>query len=164
MWTDKLVALATLAGTVALVVTACLAIWGLVDAQRTRLATLVSDLTRRWDEPLMRRARLEFSSLEPDELLNIVQASYQAPRGPEDRIYLRLQALPNFFEYLAVLEESTRGVDVEMINRLWRNAILITWRRWEPTIQWIRDEGGTRTYYANFERLAREIWAMPEAR
>lgn len=134
------------------------------EAEKTRFATLISDLTRRWDEPLLQAARLELSHLDPTELLQIVQRSYERPRGPEDAIFLRLQALPNFFEYLGVLEADTKGVPIDLLNVLWRSAILTTWRRWEPTIEWIRDGAGTRTPYARFQLLADRIRQMPEPR
>ena len=164
-WNDKIVAFATLAGTIVVVASAAVALRQLREAERTRLATLVSDLTRRWDEPLLRTARLEFSSLTAEELRTLVQASYANPRGDEDRRrYLRLQALPNFFEYLGVSEATTTGLSLELINVLRRSAILSTWRRWEPTITWIRREAGVTTFYANFERLANGIWALPDPR
>jgi hypothetical protein len=163
-WNDKVVAFSTLAGTIVVVASAVVGLRQLREAERTRLATLISDLTRRWDEPLLRTARLEFSSLTADELKALVQESYANPRGDEDRRYLRLQALPNFFEYLGVLETTTKGLTLELINVLWRSSILSTWRRWEPTITWIRSEAGVTSFYANFERLAQGIWALPDPR
>jgi hypothetical protein len=134
----------------------------LSESEGTRLATLVTDLTRRWDEPLLQSARLEFSSLTAAELRTIVELSYAEPRGPEDQIYLRLQALPNFFEYLGVLEARVEGgVPLELINVLWRTSILSTWRRWHPTIDWIREKAGTQTFYGSFEGLAEKIRQLP---
>jgi hypothetical protein len=163
-WAEAVTAIGTALTALILFGTALTIYLQLTETERTRLATLVTDLTRRWDEPLLRRARLEFSFLTSEELLQIVVLSYANPRGPEDEIYLRLQALPNFFEYLGVLEADTKGVPLELINVLWRGSILSTWRRWEPTIEWIREKAGIRTPYASFEHLADKIRLMPEHR
>lgn len=161
-WAEAVIAIFTALTMFVLLGTAIFVWRQLSESEGTRLSTLITDLTRRWDEPLLQDARLEFSSLTASELRIIVELSYANPRGPEDQIYLRLQALPNFFEYLGVLEARVEGgVPLELINVLWRTSILSSWRRWHPTINWIRDKAGTQTFYASFEALAEKVRRLP---
>lgn len=155
---DWVTAGATVATAVVLFGSAVFALWQLRESQHTRSAELLTDLSRRWDEPLLREARLAASKLDAWELAKIQRRMWTGRRSPTDEAaYYRLMPLANFAEAIAVLVLDVSGVTLANIDTLWGGTILGTWAKWELAIRIIRRKSGTPTSYANFEELVEAL-------
>jgi len=124
----------------------------LYQTVRTRHASMLGDLSRRWDEPLLVEAR-ELAAKHGDQLREWIEYYWTPTVSPELFILLRI---PNFVEDLAVLEN--RGaISFRILKESFGGAIVLMWNRWESAIQFIRDEEGYDPVYANFEGLAKRM-------
>jgi hypothetical protein len=151
-------AISTALTTIVLAVTAFFALRGLRETENTRYGALAADLTRRWDEPLLATSRREMTSRTHEEIRDVISAYYSGKaddRGKE--LYYTLQALPNFIETIAAIEEDIGGLSLEFVDRLWGGAIIRTWERWELAIHYLRDEVGVVKAFEEFERLVNRI-------
>jgi hypothetical protein len=157
-WTDVVAAVATGTTTVVVLVTAFFALRQLNESKKTRYAALAADLTRRWDEPLLADSRRLMSRRSSEEIREILQANYSGTATDEQRDdYYKLQALPNFIEGIAAIEDEFGGLSLEFINRLWGGVIIRAWDRWEPAADWVRTQPNAEGAYRNFEDLASSL-------
>ena len=130
------------------------------ETKNTRYAELLADLTRRWDEPLLRSARIAMAKRSPQEIETIVRDEYEGRGTPEsEKIYYELQALPNFVEGIAVIQDETKGLTVPIVDRLWGSTIIVAWERWEPAVKYLQSRPlpYSKRNYRNFEELARLV-------
>jgi hypothetical protein len=157
-WTDKMIALSTLASAVVLGLTALAIFAQLGESERTRLAALLADLSRRWDEDLLRTARIEMARWKPGEIRQIVEAAYLDRQSDHPEFY-KLEALANFLETLGVLEAQSGGLTLELIDSVYGSSVLNTWKSWQPSVDYLRSlqPRGRQTAYESFERLYLEI-------
>jgi hypothetical protein len=157
-WPEKMLALSTLASAIVLGLTALAIFAQLFESERTRLAALVADLSRRWDEELLRGARIEMTRSTPDGIREIVEAAYREPKNDHKTFY-DLQALANFLETLAVLEAQSGGLRIELIDALYGSSVLHTWESWQPSVKYLQSlqPPGSRTAYESFEGLYLKI-------
>ncbi len=154
-WTD-------IAGTavtiLAIAVAAFFALRQLREAERSRYAALAADLTRRWDEPLLREARRAMSVRTPEQIRDLLKAHYEGTATPHEvNEYYALQALPNFIEGIAAVEEEFGGLSIEFVNRLWGGAVLRTWEMWAPAIEYVRENPTAASAFENFELLVTRL-------
>jgi ABC-type transport system involved in cytochrome bd biosynthesis fused ATPase/permease subunit len=156
-WAEKMLALSTLASAVVLGLTVIAVFAQLNESQKTRLAALVSDLSRRWDEEAFRAARIKMTNATPNEIRQLVERAYHDPAERNKEFY-DLQALANFLETLGVLEALSGGLTIELIDGLYGSSILNTWISWEPTVQFLRSRPPhPGTAYQNFQALYLKI-------
>jgi len=156
-WAEKMLALSTLASAVVLGLTVVAVFAQLNESQKTRLAALVSDLSRRWDEEAFRAARIKMTNATPNEICQLVEKAYDDPAERNKEFY-DLQALANFLETLGVLEALSGGLTIELIDGLYGSSILNTWISWEPTVQFLRSRSPhPGTAYQNFQALYLKI-------
>jgi hypothetical protein len=147
-WTDVVTALAAVAGAVGLIGVG-------IQIHQTRLgreAELTMDISRRWDEEIVRRARhlVTHEYPTPQELLDGL-VSLKAQKS--DRFF-ELLAEPNYYEDLAVLCE--RGVlDKQIIRESLGATLYARWKRWELAVLWFRENDPAN--YTHFEALAWEM-------
>jgi len=170
MWTDKVTAIATAAGTAVVLVSAVLALVGsrnqLEDAKRTRHGQLLNDFSRRWDEDLLRKSRIALNESTPQQVLELAKKVYarKATEAERDTFYETMGALPNFLEALAVQVE-LKALSIDPVNRLWGQATLMAWDRWELAVVHIRGTSvaANQTYVRlqNLARLIREARGLP---
>jgi hypothetical protein len=156
-WTDKVTAIGTATAAGVVIVSAIIALVQLREAERTRLASLVADLSRRWDESLLQTARTRQAEFDSQQLLELVEKSWTT--GTADKNFYEMEALPNFFEGIGVLENRTRGLSIALIDDLWGSAILGTWGKWLPTVEYIRSQQTIPTAYLNFEAIKDRVAA-----
>src|SRR5581483_3250777 len=124
------------------------------EAQKARFAQLAADLTRRWDEPLLRDSREAMSALTADGIQALVKRIYQGNASADDAgEYYRLQALPNFIESVAVFEDEFAGLSLELVDRLWGGAIIRAWDRWELATTYVQSQPNAQHVYAEFQQL-----------
>jgi hypothetical protein len=162
-WTDVVAAVATGAAAIVVLVTAFFALRQLSEAKKTRYAALAADLTRRWDEPLMASSRRRMSSRTHDEIREIVEANYTGTASDEQKNdYYTLQALPNFIEGIAAIEDEFGGLSLEFVNRLWGGVIIRAWDRWAAAAHWVRTQPNAEAAYRNFEDLANSLTELRE--
>jgi hypothetical protein len=133
------------------------------EAEKSRYAALAADLTRRWDEPLLASSRQAMSLHGHEEIRDIIKANY-TKKATEDEIeaYYTLQALPNFIEGIAVIEDEFEGLSLDLVDRLWGGVIIRAWERWSMAVEWVREESRATAAdraFENFERLAKSLAA-----
>jgi hypothetical protein len=136
------------------------------EAEKSRYAALAADLTRRWDEPLLASSRQAMSLHGHEEIRDIIKANY-TKKATEDEIeaYYTLQALPNFIEGIAVIEDEFEGLSLDLVDRLWGGVIIRAWERWSMAVEWVREESRATAAdraFENFERLAKSLAARRE--
>jgi hypothetical protein len=162
-WTDLVSAIGT---PVVIIVSALFALNQLREAEKSRYAALAADLTRRWDEPLLASSRQAMSLHGHEEIRDIIKANY-TKKATEDEIeaYYTLQALPNFIEGIAVIEDEFEGLSLDLVDRLWGGVIIRAWERWSMAVEWVREESHATAAdraFENFERLAKSLAAKRE--
>ena len=162
-WTDLVSAIGT---PVVIIVSALFALNQLREAEKSRYAALAADLTRRWDEPLLASSRQAMSLHGHEEIRDIIKANY-TKKATEDEIeaYYTLQALPNFIEGIAVIEDEFEGLSLDLVDRLWGGVIIRAWERWSMAVEWVREESQATAAdraFENFERLAKSLAAKRE--
>jgi hypothetical protein len=152
----------TAVGTLVLAGAAIVALLNLRDARRTRHAGIVTDLSRRWDEPLAMDSRRLNASYDTDGLRDLI-ALYYAQRGTPKRAqqkdveaFFDLQGWINLIETIGVLR-SERAVSARVIFKLWGATIATTWEKWELPIKDMRRLEEHPGVYKNFERLAKSM-------
>jgi len=101
-----------------------------------------------------------------EEIRDIIKANY-TKKATEDEIeaYYTLQALPNFIEGIAVIEDEFEGLSLDLVDRLWGGVIIRAWERWSMAVEWVRDESQATAAdraFENFERLAKSLAARRE--
>lgn len=148
------------------------ALQGLDDARRTRHAALITDLSRRWDEPLIADSRKLFGQLSREDLVGVVERVYrpisegrswwhsflEAVFVAEDTAarqladFQTLTAWPNLIETIGVLE-ADGAISQDVIHQMWGGGIIGAWDGWRDAIRAMRTHSGRPTTYQNFERL-----------
>jgi hypothetical protein len=124
----------------------------LYQTVRTRHASMLEDLSRRWDEPLLVEAR-ELAAKHGDQLREWIEYYWTPTVSPELFVLLRI---PNFLEDLAVLED--RGaISFRIVKESFGGAIVFTWNSLEPANPILSKEEGYDPVYSNFERLAKRM-------
>jgi hypothetical protein len=193
-WPAWITAFGTLGGAVVLAITARYAyksanaaLNALDDARNTRHAQLLTDLSRRWDEPLIVRSRKLFGEYaRTGRLIDLVDYMYEAPTpgtpwyrafvdrikhgesrpGSEEKLddFYALTAWPNLIETIGVLE-SERAIDGSVVYKMWGSGIIAAWSGWCDAIERIRDyvDQDRDTTYAHFQRLAGKMAGLRAA-
>lgn len=154
-WTDLMAAIGT---PVIVILSAFFALMQLRESEKSRYAALAADLTRRWDEDVVANSR-RFGSLHTaDDVLRIIEANYAAGTSDDDiEAFYKLQALPNFIEGIAAIEDEFGGLSIPLTDRLWGGVIIRTWDRWSPAVDVVRKQPGYEQAFKNFESLAIEL-------
>jgi hypothetical protein len=163
-WAAKMTAFSTLATAIILLVTAIVALRQVGEARNARFAALAGDLTRRWDGILLRESRRAMIDHTAEEIRAIVERIYGGRADKKDETdYYRLQALPNFIESVAIMEDEISGLSIELVDRLWGGAIIAAWERWELSVDYVRSQPHAQRVFVNFERLAKSLEARRRA-
>ena len=90
---------------------------------------------------------------------------HQESHRDEIEAYYTLQALPNFIEGIAVIEDEFEGLSLDLVDRLWGGVIIRAWERWSMAVEWVREESQATAAdraFENFERLAKSLAAKRE--
>ena len=115
-WADVVAAVSAAITAIVVFGTAVFALRQLKEAEKTRYAALAADLTRRWDEPLMAASRRLMSQRTHKEIRAVLKANYMGTATKTQRSeYYTLQALPNFIEGIAAIEDQFGGLKLEFI-------------------------------------------------
>jgi len=184
-WASQLTAWATLSTAIILGLTA-LVVWRqLRDAKKTRHAALLTDISRRWDEPALVAATKAFARYFTDELVELVNDVYgpseggQAKRSSRGRwpslaalkppwrtesiqterevsAFTELEPILNLWETIAVLQKDG-AFSLELVDEMWGAAIWKSWTSWKPAIERLRDLTRTRETYYYFQELAKDL-------
>lgn len=141
-------------------VAAFLALLGLADARRTRHAQIVTDLSTRWDEPMIKDSRTRNAAMSADEIFNLAVRAY-LPMGSAGRD----QARTEFFElwpWLNVIEtigalNREGAISDKTVFRMWGMSVAEAWDKWEEPVALMRVEARRRGIYRNFEELATKM-------
>jgi hypothetical protein len=99
-WAEITSAISAAVTTLIVGATAVFALRGLRDARRTRDGQLVSDLSRRWDEPLTVQAQKLFADYTTEGIVTLVHRVYEGGGATDQEVaeYTALEALPNLWK------------------------------------------------------------------
>lgn len=153
-WTDLVSAIGT---PVIILLSAFFALMQLAESEKSRYAALAADLTRRWDEPLMVASRKAVATHSHEEIRDAIAATFEDGTTEEEAdAFYTLQALPNFIETMAAIEDKF-GLKLEFVDRLWGSAIISSWDRWSLTVDFVREQPNGENAFKNFERLTNDL-------
>jgi hypothetical protein len=147
-WTEIVTAVASVVALIGVFVGAWIALSQTGEAVRTRTSSLMADLSRRWDEPLLAESRRLAASYSRDGLADRVEY-LQEENHPELDVLFRA---PNFLEDVAVLEQSG-SLPFDMIRKSLGGTVISEWEHWEPTVLRLRGDQRYDLVYENFELL-----------
>lgn len=138
---------------------------GLEDARRTRHAQLITDLSRRWDEPLAKESRNLNGELGTSGIMVAVDRIYDPPhrwfrsstvtRADLERFF-KLCAWPNLIETIGVLV-AEGAISPDVVFKMWGAGIVSAWEMWEEPITHMRTAEAKRGIYRQFETVADEM-------
>lgn len=139
------------------------AVLGLLDARRTRHAQLVTDLSRRWDEPLATESREIDGEYDTRTLVALLDRVYDPPddadtatRRADAATFFKLGVSLNLIETIGVLW-SEKAISAGVIFKLWGANITEVWEKWSEPIDLMRDREGYPGIYRAFQDLAGEM-------
>ena len=143
-------------------VAASLALLGIalawLSATRARHASLMADISRRWDEGLLIESRMSAAGFDDPYLL---QFYMQVLVEEQSEALFVIQRIPNFFEDLAVLERA-RAISFRVIRETFGRGVVDTWQQWELAVRFLRQDEEDDTIYEHFENLAVRMWRALE--
>gem|GEM_PF-947644 len=121
---------------------------------KSRLATIAIDVSRRWDENAMLKARQVFTDLTPEQVRDLLVSLENSHKKSELRQYYKLQRVGNYFEDLAVLWKH-ECLSIEWIHDTVGGAVLTYWEKWSLYVT----DGKTKqpTLYLNWANLADKL-------
>lgn len=151
-WTDVVGALSSIGTLIVVVVGAIFANRQLQETKRGRVANLLAELARRWDDMIEVRQAVA-SYADPTDLANAIERFY----NQNSTEFYTFSRLPNFFEDLAVLVNE-QSIPLEMVRASFGDAVVYHWSRWAAATAFLRRDQPTA--YANFEELARRLEAI----
>lgn len=155
-WTATTTAASTAFTTLIVAVTAYVVYRQLKDARRTRHGELLTDLSRRWDEPLIVRSQVLYGRYTEEGIVKLVDKVYGTGGASEEELtdYFTLVALPNLIEALYVMANEG-AISLEVIDQMWGAAIISAWADWgKPVSELRRLLTEAPDTYSNFENLA----------
>jgi hypothetical protein len=154
-WT-ALYAIAATATFAIVAVGVVLAIRQLNETVRSRHAALMSEFSKRWDEPRLVESRAMIQKYTPARLLLRVQA-LEGTMGSLNELQDLLR-VPNFLEDLAVLEREG-AISFEMIRLSLGGEYVQWWDHWKPTTAYMRGDETYDLVFENMEGLAERLRA-----
>jgi hypothetical protein len=153
--------------------TARIAVDGLEDAQRTRHAQLLLDLSRRWDEEAVIES-VKLSSMHSvegvTELLERLYAdqpdrlddSERQRRSEDLDLYAKLFIWPNLLETIGGLY-SAGAISAEVVYKMWGAEVVSAWDTWEKSVYRLRELEKDAGTYRNFQELAERMTPLHAA-
>jgi len=135
------------------------ALKSLRDAKRTRHATLITDLTRRFDEPLVADSWELWANTGQTEIMALIEKVYVSRTATvkEHARLLTLMVIPNLLETIGVLE-SEGALEAKTIYKMWGDTIIGAWNVWKRPIGRLRESEANRPWtYQYFQDLARKM-------
>lgn len=144
------------------------ALWGIVDARRTRDGQLVTDLSRRWDEPLVHESIVAHHVHGQPGTIDLIRRLYRVggaePLDEEGlRLYTTLTAWPVLIDVIGVLV-SEKAISLDVAYKMWGHQVVSAWDWWKEPVLFQREiEAGDSAYadflpsYSFFEDLARQM-------
>jgi hypothetical protein len=158
-WPEWITAIAT----TVLAVAAIAALANLIDARRTRHAHIVTDLSRRWDEPAATDARRRSGDYDAAALVALIERVYRPPldateaeREADVEELYRLGRWLNVLETVGVLY-TEKTLSERLIFKLWAGQFAAAWEKWESAISLMRDLERRPGIYGNFQEVAERM-------
>lgn len=152
-WTDIVIAVAAGLTAVILLAAALYARNEIKCIERAREAQLLTDLSRRWSEELLRESREAAEKYKNGSQLR--QALRNLKKNNDKEYYILLR-LPDFFEDLGLLV-SSECFSRKLANELFGTAIKYHYNRYELAIKYLRKKYKDKTIYEFFEDLATNV-------
>jgi hypothetical protein len=164
-WAAITTAVATAVTAIVLGGTAILARRTLRDAQNTRHANVLTELSRRWDDPHIVQSVKLFARYKRADLVSLIETIYDERKPSDQELFdfATLEAIPNLWETVAILQ-SEGAFPLSMVEKMWGAAIASAWDAWEAAIKRLRELTDTPTTYCHFERLATALRNQEESR
>lgn len=143
---------------VAAMATLILVGFGLLFARKQMHASLMNDMSARWEQLMDARRAVSDYNGHPEKLLDDIKR-FNAENSEE---YYLLTKVPNFFEDLAI-QIDERTIPLKMVAKSFGYALKFYWELWAlATIEYLRVEGTGQmtpeeTRYQEFEKLVERL-------
>jgi hypothetical protein len=148
--------------TLGLALAASVALFSLIDARRTRHGQVVTELSRRWDDPFILESVTLGREYAPSGTLELVEALWASgvtKRETADlKDWYKVSAYINLLETIGVYL-SERVISEGIVYKLWGNSIIEAWDDWRETVLRLRELTATPEALEHFEGLARAMAA-----
>jgi len=104
------------------------------------------------------QAQKLFADYTTEGIVTLVHKVYEGGGATDEEVgdYTTLEALPNLWETIGVLE-AEGAISLSVIDRMWGAAIIQGWAGWEEPVARLRTATQTPGSYAYFERLANKL-------
>ena len=152
IWPDIVTAVAAALSFFILLAAAIIAKREINCMDRTREAELLEDLSRRWDEELLRESRQAAEKYENGTKL---KEAVKELSEKNDKQYYVLLRLPDFFEELGLLV-NYQCLFPQLAKDMFGTAIKYHYARYEPTVKLLRETYKDQTIYKFFEDLTKK--------
>ncbi|MGW4096839.1 DUF4760 domain-containing protein [Mycobacterium sp. NPDC004974] len=137
------------------------------EARSARNGQYMTELSRRWDEPLNRDVRQRVQWYAENGLDNFDHTVEAKPpqrlrevmvelRKQNDRDYRTLLTDPSYLEDIAIMVYLGQ-MDPDLVNESLGFHVPYRWSLWRPTIEALRDMDEAPTRFERFEQLAMDI-------
>jgi hypothetical protein len=123
------------------------------DERRVRVATLLTEFSRRWDEPRLTDVRLRLEQFENSQELveEMRRCDREAPA-----LYQFYSRELNYFEELGFFYRQS-VVRARAVDLMLGTVIRERWNLWSPVVQDMRKSDGVKSYFEHFEKLAKRL-------
>ena len=149
-WPDVVTAIAAALSFFILLAAAIIAKREINCIDRTREAELLVDLSRRWNEEQLTESRKAARKYKSDAEL---RDAIQRLRENNDKEYYDLVRLPDFFEALGVLVNSS-CLSKQLTKDLFGTVTKYYYKLYGPTIEYLREVHNDKNIYIWFDDLA----------
>jgi len=152
-WPDIVIAVAAALTFIILLAAVIIAKREIGCIDRTREAELLVGLSRRWNEEQLTESRKAARNYKSSAEL---KEAVQKHRENNDKEYYDLVRLPDFFEALGVLVNSS-CLSMQLTKDLFGTVIKFYYNLYSPTIQYLREIHDDRNIYTWFDDLAEKL-------
>jgi hypothetical protein len=160
-------------GAVASVLTLIYLMWAvrnakgaLADARSTRHGQLILAINKQWASSDVQESRELYRTIGEAGIVGLVTSLFDTVKTPDPgdiAQYLKLTIWANLVETIGVLE-SEGAITSDAVYKMWGAGILDAWAAWDEAIVPLRQYNRGRETYVHFERLARSIAKIADAR
>ena len=152
-WTDIAIAAAA-TFTAGILLVAVVFAWREVHCiERAREAQLLADVSRRWDEELLRESRQAVEEYEDGTKL---RQALEDLKKKNDKQYYVLLRLPDFFEELGLLVNK-KCLHPQLAKDMFGTAIKYYYDRYKLTIKYLQEKYQDQTIYKFFSDLVTQV-------
>ncbi len=152
-WTDIVIAVSSALTLIVLICAFYIAKREIKCIDKTREAEILTELSKRWNEEQLTESRKTARNYKGSAEL---KDALETARKKNIKEYYRLVRIPDFFEALGVLVNSS-CLDKQLTIDLFGSAIEHYYELYKPSIEYLRDFHNDKNIYKWFDNLVTDI-------